>query len=245
MKCLDKSNVAPEMRHLIGKKKFSREEYNSLFPIVGYRVMDGGIMIHRECALDSLKEMRTGRRQKVTSLSSRSLSRLALLALSTPTQFKSILTVTYGQNYPLKGEKVKYHLNHFLTKLRRSYGQFDYLWFLEFQSRGAPHFHILTTLAPPNKVQRSKISHMWADIVEPQNWPYEAVEWVEDEAKYKGQLFTNEAVWFVNKREKHLAKLKHEFGARRYVVKYATKLKQKIVPKNYRNVGRFWGKASG
>lgn len=30
-------------------------------------------------------------------------------------------------------------------------------------------------------------------------------------------------------------------GGRRYAVKYAMKMRQKVVPETYRNVGRFWG----
>jgi len=47
--------------------------------------------------------------------------------------------------------------------------------------------------------------------------------------------------------EKHLAagtrveRLRKQDGARRYAVKYAGKMKQKHVPKDFRNVGRFWG----
>lgn len=245
MKCISKWNEAPETRHKVGQRKFTKEEYSQLFPIVGFLVLDGGIIVTRECNLESLKDLRTGRRQRVTSLSPRSLSRLAILALSTRVRFQCIFTLTYGANFVLDGTKVKYHLNHFLTKLKRSYGEFEYLWFLEFQARGAPHFHILLTLPPPNKAQRSKISRMWADIVEPQNWKYESIKWADGQACYMGELLTNEAVWFINKRPAHLAKLKRPDGARRYVVKYATKLTQKIVPKAYRGVGRFWGKVKG
>ena len=47
--------------------------------------------------------------------------------------------------------------------------------------------------------------------------------------------------------EKHLQagcrteRLRKPDGARRYVVKEATKMYQKVVPAEYRNVGRFWG----
>jgi hypothetical protein len=34
--------------------------------------------------------------------------------------------------------------------------------------------------------------------------------------------------------------IRKEDGALRYALKYAAKTKQKIVPKNYRDVGRFW-----
>lgn len=242
MRCISKSNITPEMRHRIGQKKMTTAQFNQNFPVVGYWILNGGILVVRECALDSLKELRSGKRQKVTSLSPRSLHRLALLALSTEAPFKSLLTLTYGPNFPLNGEKVKYHLNFLLTKLKRSFGKFDYLWFLEFQKRGAPHFHILLTLPPPNHHQRVKFARDWANIVEPQNWEYMRLSWENGKARYVGPSATNNAVRLVHEHPIAWAAIRKKAGAARYVAKYATKLQQKTVPKSYRNVGRFWGK---
>lgn len=245
MKCLSKYNTTPEMWHKLGKVKMTTAQFNSNFPIVGYWIVDGGIIVYRECGLDSLKELRTGRRQKVTHLSARSLSRLAILALSTPVKFKSLITLTYGANFVSDGGKVKYHLNYLLTKLKRSYGPFEYLWFLEFQRRGAPHFHILVTLPAPKVSDRLKFAGMWADIVEPANWPYMAIAFEKGKTVYVGERKTNGAVVLVHSHPKAWQAIKRQDGARRYVTKYALKLQQKTVPRAYRNVGRFWGKAKG
>lgn len=245
MKCISKETMTPEEWQRIRLKKLTPEEFNLYFPIVGYWIKNGGIVVHRECGLDSLKDIRTGKRQKVTSLSKRSLYRLALLALTTEVPFRSIYTLTCGANFPLDGSKFKYFLNFFITKLKRSYGKFDYLWFLEFQQRGAPHVHILLTLPPPGKNDRIKIAAAWADIVEPQDWAYSALKATGGKLKFDGSLRTNAAVRSVHEHPKQLAAIRQKDGARRYMVKYATKLEQKTVPKAYRNVGRFWGKASG
>jgi hypothetical protein len=45
----------------------------------------------------------------------------------------------------------------------------------------------------------------------------------------------------VNSHERVWELIKTEGGARRYVTKYAAKAIQKEVPKDYQNVGRFWG----
>lgn len=243
MKCVEKANMTPEFRQKVGRTVMSTEEFNANFPVVGFWIFPGGIMVTRECALDSLKDLRTGRRQRVTSLSPRSLYRLALLATSAEIKWKSFLTLTYGPNFVLDGSKVKYHLNFLLTKLKRSYGPFDFLWFLEFQSRGAPHFHIFTTLAAPNGPQRRKFAKEWANIVEPGNWAYERLLWAEGEACYLGEQHTNDAVVSVHSHKAAWEAIKSENGVARYVAKYATKLSQKYVPRAYRNVGRFWGKA--
>lgn len=245
MQCIPYHTLTPQERWRILRPKMTSEEVNSAFPIVGYTIVNGGIILHRECALDSLKDMRTGRRQRVTNISPRSLSRLALLASENSQKFHSMITLTYGQNYPLDGTRVKYHLNYFLTKLKRSYGPFDYLWFLEFQKRGAPHFHILTSLAGPTRLQRLKMGKEWANIIEPHSWPYERVVWAGGEACYLGEYQTNDAVVSVHSHKSVWDKIHRHNGAAHYVVKYATKIHQKDVPRAYKNVGRFWGKAGG
>lgn len=100
--------------------------------------------------------------------------------------------------------------------MRRRYNNPSYLWFLEFQKRGAPHFHILYTF----KVCQETIDYVskaWHDIVNCDPNP------------------------------KHLAagtrceNVRKANGARRYAVKYACKMKQKSVPLDYQNCGRFYG----
>jgi hypothetical protein len=105
--------------------------------------------------------------------------------------------------------------------MQKETGGCEYLWFLEFQQRGAPHFHILTDWPLPknrgNKVLwYSRIAKRWYDIVDSGD-------------------------------EKHLQAgtrtetLRSKEGGARYAVKYAQKMKQKKVPQGYEDVGRFWG----
>ena len=147
--------------------------------------------------------------------------RLAFVAANTDTQFVTMITLTYPKEYPSDGQVVKSHLNAFLTFLRRETHKCNYLWFLEFQRRGAPHVHILI------------------------DYPY---------VRSKEQMHTlRETVrltWYrivASGDEKHLLAgtrvewLRSRDGGARYAVKYAMKMYQKVVPKGYRNVGRFWG----
>jgi hypothetical protein len=131
-----------------------------------------------------------------------------------------MMTLTYPRDYPSDGKTVKGHLNDFLLWLRKDIGRFSYLWFLEFQRRGAPHFHIL--------IDRDFRSH----------------------GVLSALRFRVSAEWYRivgSGDSKHLAagtrveKIRKKEGARRYCVKYAQKMKQKVVPKEYVNVGRFWG----
>ncbi len=160
-------------------------------------------------------------RGEIMQWSKKSRQRLAFVATNSDVTFRTMITLTYPSEYPSDGKQVKRHLDTFLKWLRRETGGMSYLWFLEFQKRGAPHFHILyDTHFPRTRIDqkslRWRVSATWYRIVD-------------------------------SKDRKHLAagcrteRIRTENGARNYAVKYAFKMKQKTVPKGYRNVGRLWG----
>jgi len=160
-------------------------------------------------------------RGEITQFSKKSRQRLAFVASNTDVTFRTMITLTYPFQYPSDGKTVKEHFHAFLAWLRRDTGGLSYLWFLEFQRRGAPHFHILISTSMPrtavNKTAfRFRVSSTWYRIVNSGDG-------------------------------RHLAagcrteRLRNEDGARNYAVKYAFKMKQKTIPKEYRNVGRLWG----
>ena len=84
-------------------------------------------------------------RADISMFSTRSRMRLAFVAHNADQEFRSMLTLTYPAEFPTDGKLVKAHLNRFLGWIRRKYVDPGYLWFLEFQARGAPHIHILLT----------------------------------------------------------------------------------------------------
>ena len=54
------------------------------------------------------------------------------------------VTLTYPNAYPSDPEEWKRHLNSvWAKKLRRRHPKSGFIWRLEFQQRGAPHFHLL------------------------------------------------------------------------------------------------------
>jgi hypothetical protein len=61
----------------------------------------------------------------------------------------SFSTLTYPNSFPSDGRVCKKHLNLLLTHLRADDPGIKYVWFMEFQARGAPHFHLFTTCALP------------------------------------------------------------------------------------------------
>lgn len=154
-------------------------------------------------------------------LSKKSRQRLAFVANNTRIVFRSMITLTYPKEYPTDGKSVKAHLNAFLVWARRRFVSPSYLWFLEFQKRGAPHIHILLDYPmPQDDVQRfnlfQSVSKKW----------YETVD--------SGDLLHLMA-------GTRCERIRKPDGAARYCLKYAYKTKQKCVPVGFRDVGRFWG----
>lgn len=226
-------------------KRFTPEEVNQFFPVIGLVAYPGGIIVRRgnNSGLQPMNYLH--KKGKLKLVTSRSLNRLALLVRASSVTFSSIMTLTYGQNYPLSGRVAKKHLNHFLIASKRNYGPFEYIWILEFQNRGAVHFHIATTLSPPAILERELFATTWQRISTNFSWLYCQLDLVGDRF-YAGQtLLTDKACI-----DSHLSKNAWE-GVRKgdslhaYFAKYANKIRQKEVPDFYSNVGRFWGASKG
>jgi hypothetical protein len=191
----------------------------SLGKVIGVEVYKQDAVVRRE---GWPNEVPKSRRREVKEFTEASRKRLAFVAQNTEVHFRNMITLTYPKEFPCDGKTVKGHLNRFLTWLRRDTGGCSYLWFLEFQARGAPHIHVLTDTPYPRRN---------ADA-------------------YRRLRFRVSATWYRvvgSGDSKHLAagtrteRIRKQDGAARYATKYAFKMKQKRVPEGYRNVGRFWG----
>lgn len=158
----------------------------------------------------------TPKRSKIVEFTMDSRRKLAFTAANTEVNFTHMVTLTYPKEFETDGKMVKVHLNRFLSWLRAKVEGVEYLWFLEFQKRGAPHYHILINRA----INKAEISIRW----------YKAV----------GSFDVNHLCAGTR-----IERVREEDGARRYAVKYAMKMEQKRVPAEYRNVGRFWGNSKG
>lgn len=229
----------------MSKLNLTPDEINQLFPIVGVRFYSQSLVLVRSSKLEEMDIPHTRKRGKVSHLSKRSLNNLVLIVSNCRVKFQSLLTLSYGQNYPIDGRRVKADLNKFITYLKRSFGRFEYFWFLEFQRRGAPHFHIGLTLPEPSDCERDLVATIWAGIIERGNWPYTAIEPPYRKSDARFGMLTRDVVFRQHRRVKVWEKEKKRNGMVRYVIKYATKLYQKSVPAVYSNVGRFWGVSSG
>lgn len=182
-------------------------------PVTGFVVYRTDVLVKREGSIPPTVDVERG---NVTEFSRKSRQRLAFVASNTDVEFTMMITLTYPRSFPSDGRTVKRHLNHFLTRMRRYRTDVLYLWFLEWQKRGAPHFHILATALGELRTVQLWVSRTWYDVVQSG-----------DERHLKAGT--------------RCETIRSRDGARHYAVKYASKMKQKLVPAGYHDVGRFWG----
>ena len=201
------------------------------YPIVKVRFHLNGLEIVRASLPDTRRSR--GKREYIEKLSESSLSKLAFSAQNSRVVFRSMLCLSCGLIYPKNGLIFKMALNRVLSAMRYKFTPFDYLWFLEFQKRGAPHVHILTSVKSPTESDRKWLAERWAGSLL-------------DHAVLLRSYETDELGQARNKmvrqhrRAKTWEKIRESGGAKRYVTKYATKTEQKSVPPSFANVGRFW-----
>ena len=88
-----------------------------------------------------------GRRAEITSFSRASRRRMLLtlnsVNISKYPDLPLFLTLTYPANYPTDPAVYKRHLDNFFKRFSRRYPYSAAIWRLEFQRRGAPHYHML------------------------------------------------------------------------------------------------------
>lgn len=221
------------------------QQVNQFFPVIGIIAYNGGVVVRRGCNLNLNRGNYLHERKKIFMVSKRSLAKLALLVRGTSVKFTSLMTLTYGANFPLSGRKAKKNLNHFLIASKRAFGAYEHVWCLEFQERGAVHFHIATTLPEPNELQREIFARLWADISTPHNWLYTSIEPPYGPKQSREALMTNDAVFWQHTRLQQWERVRKGDSLAHYFAKYTMKIRQKKVPSHYSDVGRFWAASQG
>jgi hypothetical protein len=88
-------------------------------------------------------------RGEITEFSRKSRQRLAFIASNTLVEFTTMITLTYPGEFESNGQVVKGHLRKFLYEMRKERPSVNYIWVLEWQKRGAPHFQLVTDWALP------------------------------------------------------------------------------------------------
>jgi len=166
------------------------------------------------------------KRGKVVRLTEASRSRMVRYLEDAEARYQYMATLTVGAEWSRDGAAFKTALDRWLcwfqgeqVKGSSDPGAESAFWFLEFQKRGAPHVHVFYTRRVP--------------------WQLAAAKWA--------QCLGDETVELTGTRFESLAKGQnvkpHRMRGRlcAYARKYAHKVEQKLVPEDYRNVGRFWG----
>lgn len=165
----------------------------------------------------------TGTRGSVVRFSAGSGIRMRRYLRECRSEYGYMVTLTYPYEYPCNGTETKDHLRRFLQELQRSDARrsektaseatHSAFWFLEFQNRGAPHYHIFTN----RPVDKHWCSRIWYNIV------------------------NSEDIRHLHAGTRCETLARGRAGTISYASKYAAKAEQKEVPAGFEKVGRFWG----
>jgi len=153
----------------------------------------------------------------------------------------SMITLTMPAAFEVDGSKVKRMLDGFLRN--PLFDGVGIVWFMEFQKRGAPHFHLLTTLdlsSLGGLTTRTRVRSASSKAYYRTHRETElslAARWAKIVAKISGR-----AVCPVHSRVGLQAEvLLDNDAAVKYASAHAAKVSQKTVPPGYERCGRFWG----
>ncbi len=164
-----------------------------------------------------------GPRGQIRGFTKASRRRLAWVLANAPTDFAVHLTVTYharvdeadGDQVAKRNrtlvQRAKTDMNRFLAAIGKEAGR--YVWIQEFQQRGAIHFHVLLEQA----VDERRLAVVWC--------------------RATGQLHDPHAL----EHAVRARQVEDQTKARRYLIKYFGKGKQKALPAGVDRAGRYWG----
>lgn len=159
-----------------------------------------------------------GRRGIVTGFSAASRRRLIKKIARLRPKRAVFVTLTYPNLYP-SGRRSKDHLRAFFERIRRKFPEASAIWRLEFQERGAPHFHLMIFDMP--YVPWRTVRQWWTEIIS---------EYVE-----------------LHQPRVEIKKIHSQRGCMYYVAKYCSKTSDAVsnlsylVYSAYLHAGRVWG----
>jgi hypothetical protein len=103
-----------------------------------------------------------GKRGEINGFSAASRKRMIQLLHSVKFQTVSMITLTYGKEFPECIKTSKMHLKEWRRRFEKSWGTLRCIWRLELQKRGAPHYHILILDCP--YIQVEDIQNLWYSV---------------------------------------------------------------------------------
>lgn len=156
----------------------------------------------------------TSKRSTVTTFSRKSRSRMLKITAQIDRAQLSrslFLTLTYPSLFPSQPSVYTGHFAAFLKRLKRTFPKSSALWKLEFQKRGAPHYHLLVFGVP--FIARDWLSRSWFQIAR-----------TGDERHLRAGT--------------QVQRVKSTRQAISYVAKYVAKVAEDVPDSHH---GRFWG----
>lgn len=154
----------------------------------------------------------TWKRGKIKGFSKSARRRMMrMMAKVNKNDVPQFLTLTYPKEYSSNPEDWKYHLDKFKRRMKYRYPEFSGIWKLEFQKRGAPHFHLLVW-GLPKYGMKEIISNQW----------YESVNSGDKKHLLAGTEIKKIRSW-------------------RGVMSYVSKYMGKVIEFEEIEAGRFWG----
>lgn len=168
-------------------------------------------------------------RKKIAGFSVSASRRMRQYLRSCVADYRFMVTLTYPGCFPYDGRQSKKHLQTLFKRLFRLWGgaektyrsmdgvsrvgEDSIFWFMEFQERGAIHYHLFTT----ERIDKLWLSKAWYEIVG------------SDDIRHL----------HAGTRIEELRSGRS--GTISYASKYAAKQEQKKIPPNVISAGRFWG----
>jgi hypothetical protein len=242
----DEVGIAEKLNEATNKfPKLEKKSVHSRLPDYYFEASPASIQLSRK-ELPSSKSGNYSPRQAITNWSKKSRSNMlkTLFALDYSPLFADIkrtpvmVTLTYPgewESVAPNGQATKRHLSIFRKRYLRAFDEaFNGVWKLEFQRRGAPHIHILTSVKSDLGLFQLWVSKTWAEIV---NHP--------DEKQKEKHLKAGTQVqaWYDFFRDKPYL-IAHYFGKHASANKRGVKEYQNRPPSLWLDagsIGRFWG----
>ena len=212
------------------KAKAARRPRPAFRPITHFEVLPADVRVCRDYGPQSQPaHLVNAPRGVVQMFSPSSAARLTKAARNAMPALVTQFCLTYHSGTP-DGRSCKLHLDTWLKALRRLVPGVGYLWILEFQSRGTPHFHVWLT-CPFSEELWKHLGEAWNRIAEPSSTEH---LWWHSKARVDPRTG----------REQRSC-IPWEMKTAGYLRKYMSKEAQKSVPADFVGVGRFWGSSRG
>jgi hypothetical protein len=125
----------------------------------------GQLITLKTAFTNRVSNVKEHKRKSVKGFSARSRKRMMIfLSRTHADKLPLFITLTYPAEFP-PALDTKRHLKAFIKRLKRRYPELGYIWKLEKQKRGAPHYHLFTWGIHRNLLL-CHISEDWYNIVD-------------------------------------------------------------------------------